>query len=89
MTHLLFAGHHYYPKGGIDDLVARGSIEELKQYFQTRAQDIADRRGGYIDNWGQIVDATTMLCVLRGEMAEEHATPEWEKVDPLTVDASV
>lgn len=68
MEYLLFAGHHYYPHGGIDDLQARGDIEYLKAYFLEHAAEIANE--SYIDNWGQIVDAITLRCVLVGEV--EH-----------------
>lgn len=67
MTHLLFAGHNYYPNGGIADLFARGTIEDLKKYFQENAEAISGS-GGYIDNWGQIVSADTLECVLLGEL---------------------
>lgn len=70
MTHLLFAGHKYYPDGGIADLVARGTIDELKKYFQENAKAIAGP-GGYIHNWGQIVNAETLECVLWGELSDD------------------
>lgn len=73
MTHVLFAGHNYYPKGGIDDIVARGTVDELKVYFQAHAKDIANY--SYVDNWGQIVDAATLECVLWGEC---ESTPDLE-----------
>ena len=76
MTHLLFAGHAYYPAGGIDDLVARGTVDELKRYFEEHAQEIADRTNRYVDNWGQIVDASTMECVLRGEIGRGSRSGE-------------
>lgn len=67
MTHLLFAGHNYYPKGGIDDLVSSGTVDELKDYFQKNSKKIASA-SGYINNWGQIVNPETMLCVLWGSL---------------------
>ena len=90
MTHLLFAGHSCYQRGGIDDLVARGTVDELKVYFQDNAKRIA-RDGGYIRNWGQIVRVDTLECVLWGELDNEindlsepglatwHDTPPYER----------
>ena len=90
MTHLLFAGHSCYPRGGIDDLVARGTVDELKVYFQDNAKRIA-RDGGYIRNWGQIFRVDTLECVLWGELDNEindlsepglatwHDTPPYER----------
>ncbi len=70
MTHVLFAGHRFYPNGGIDDLVARGTVDELKAYFQAHAKDIAGY--SYVDNWGQIVDAATLECVAWGRCESTH-----------------
>lgn len=76
VTYLLFAGHSYYPKGGIKDLRARGTVEELKAIFLRDAKKIAD--GQYIDNWGQIVNASTLEVVLEGRVertANSYSTP--------------
>lgn len=62
-THALFAGHHYYPGGGMNDLCAQGSVDELKLYFKRHKQKIAG--DSYIDNWGQIV------CIGTFEVFEE------------------
>lgn len=86
MTHVLFAGHCYYPQGGISDLVARGSVDELKSYFQNNAKKIA--RGNYIDLWAQIVRSDTLECVLWGELSHvagnlsETVEPEWHETPP-------
>ncbi|MCH7696295.1 MAG: hypothetical protein IIB73_08390 [Proteobacteria bacterium] len=62
--YLLFAGHHYYPRGGIDDLRADAdSIKALEDWFFDNAIIIAKDGGGYIDNWGQIVEYKSMEIV--------------------------
>lgn len=74
---LLFAGHHYYPEGGIDDLKASGTIEECKAFFDTHRREIAD---GYVLNWGQIVRASDLAVMLRGEVKYDGA-PVWREPD--------
>lgn len=74
-SHLLFAGHHYYPRGGVQDLVARGTVEELKRYFQDNAKDIAE--DNYIDNWGHIVNGQSMLIEWYGELRTGKEIAEW------------
>ena len=60
--YLLFAGHNYYPKGGIDDFHGSfKSIMEAKEWFYTNLRVINDN---YIDHWGQIVERETLKCVL-------------------------
>lgn len=86
MTHVLFAGHRYYPQGGISDLVVRGTADELKSCFQYNAKKIA--RGDYINLWAQIVRADTLECVLWGELSHaegnlsEPGEPEWYESPP-------
>lgn len=65
MRYLLFAGHDYYPDGGIDDLRHQAdTIDELKQYFKDNHRDISGH--SYTSNWGHIVDAETFKVALRG-----------------------
>lgn len=73
MKHLLFAGHNFYPKGGISDLVAIGELEDLQAHFLVNAKEIAN--GASIDNWGQIVKAETLECVLWGELGHVGSDP--------------
>lgn len=81
--YLLFAGHCYYPKGGMDDLVATGTIEELKEYFLVNARDIA--AGSYVHNWAEIVETKTLRVVLKGMVSalpnDIHSVgvPEWRE----------
>jgi hypothetical protein len=57
----LFAGHHYYPRGGADDFRCFGSSEEeLKRIYAENAAAWSRDDGGYPDPWGQIVDLRTM-----------------------------
>lgn len=64
--YLLFAGHNYYPDGGVRDLVASAdTVEELQQYFIDHAEEIAQ---SYINNWGQIVEHSSMEVVLSGQV---------------------
>ena len=52
----LFAGHRYYPEGGMDDF--RGefeSIEDAKRWYEDNEQLISG--DSYIDNWGHVVDS--------------------------------
>lgn len=65
MTYILFAGNRYYPQGGIFDICGRGTVDELKLYFQEHAKEIAVNN---IDNWGQIVEAETLKCVCFGTL---------------------
>lgn len=75
-THALFAGHHYYPSGGMQDLHMRGSIDELKAYFVACKDDVAD--GSYIDNWGQIVRLDTLDVVEKCWRWDGKGEPDWE-----------
>lgn len=91
MTHLLFAGHKFYPNGGISDLVAQGTPEELQAYFVDNAEAIAC--GNYIDNWGQIGNASTLQCEMKGlldgdpqildGLEPKQAQASWEVVSPV------
>ena len=76
MTHILFAGHHYYPAGGMHDLHMRGTVDELKAYFVACKGDVAN--GSYIDNWGQIVRADTLDIELRCGSWNGAGDPVWE-----------
>lgn len=62
--YFLFAGHCYYPFGGIDDLKFRGHLNACKRWFARNANIISD--SGSIDNWAQIVDSQTLKIVFCG-----------------------
>ena len=60
----LFAGDHYYPSGGMRDLVGRfDSVEEAVHFLTTHEDD-----EGYPlqYDWYQIVDLTTFAVVVDG-----------------------
>lgn len=81
--YLLFAGHRYYPRGGMKDLCFRGTQDECKKYFLLHAGDIAHE--SYIDNWGQIVDMSTLEIIAYGALDHalgtitEAGVPRWVK----------
>lgn len=62
----LFAGHHYYPQGGVYDWRGFGdTIDELMSRFSKNGAAWAtDAGGSYVDAWGHIVDMDTMQIVL-------------------------
>ena len=82
--YLLFAGHNYYPRGGVGDLVTSAdTVEELQQYFVDHAYDIAN--DGSIDNWCDIVEHSTMKSVLKGKVEsagryDVPGEPKWFEV---------
>jgi len=60
--YLLFAGHRYYPEGGIADYWGSwNSTSEANNWFHNNSKVIS--RGNYIDNWGQIVDRDTFEII--------------------------
>lgn len=59
----LFAGHRYYPRGGAFDFRAFGTVEELKELYEAKADEWSDEAGSYPEPWGQIVDVTTMTVM--------------------------
>lgn len=74
--YLLFAGHHYYPNGGMSDLQARGDTPaHLMRHFKSNAKGIAG--ASYIDNWGQIVDTMTMKVVFAVDGWDGEGEPDW------------
>lgn len=71
--HHLFAGHNYYPAGGMDDLFHTGTLESCMDSFSSKREEIAHRHGGgYTDNWCQIVRASDMKVVMRGEVRDNR-----------------
>lgn len=65
MKYLMFAGHSYYPKGGIDDLVGLAdNIDDLKRMLERDTYKIAD--GDNIELWAHIVETATMKIVEKG-----------------------
>ena len=69
MKYLLFAGHNYYPEGGVKDYRMQGTVEECKKWFEEHKRDIS--AGSYVDNWAQIVDEETFDIVLYGRDYED------------------
>lgn len=66
MRYILFAGHNYYPCGGMRDMVFEAdTMDECQRYFADHARDIA--RCNDISNWGQIVERSTLKVVLYGK----------------------
>ncbi|WAX21880.1 hypothetical protein [Stenotrophomonas phage RAS14] len=45
--YLLFAGHHYYPEGGMDDF--KGKFETEEEAFE--AVNTHNKTSGYGDRW--------------------------------------
>jgi len=68
MEFVLFAGQCYYPMGGMDDIVFKGSMVECRDYF--KAHYIKEE--GYVDVWGQIVDPATFRIVESIFICEYH-----------------
>ena len=59
-TYILFAGHHYYPRGGIED--AQGSffsVDEAIMAFRIYIKDSKD----YVCHWGQIVERASLTTI--------------------------
>lgn len=53
-TIFLFAGHHYYPSGGINDFVASfDTKEEAEKYVQNKKETNSWRK-----EWYDVVDIT-------------------------------
>ena len=86
--YLLFAGHCHYPRGGVADFRKDSdSIDELKAHFSDIAKDIAKEQCSYIDNWGHIVESSTMKVISRGhadgdndpEKCGDLGEVEWKK----------
>lgn len=81
----LFAGHNYYPEGGVGDF--RGffqTVDHAQRAFIASAVDIAG--DSYIDNWGQIVDPSTMEVLYMGYVGYtgDYLTPgepKWWRLD--------
>jgi hypothetical protein len=59
----LFAGDHYYPCGGMEDLVGRyESLEAAREAFASRLMSVTD----FGQDWYQIVDLVSFEVVDRG-----------------------
>ena len=74
----LFAGHKFYPLGGMGDLVFIGTLAECRDYFETHDDVIAGRgNGGYVDNWGEIYDSAARAVVARGSTESTTRAVQW------------
>lgn len=58
--YLLFAGSDYYPEGGMKDYrFSHDTIEECEYFFFNDKELLAN----FSDNWGQIVEYSSMKVV--------------------------
>ena len=67
--YILFAGHHYYPRGGMFDFHTIDTLEACMEYFAKEKQRIAGH--SYCDNWGHIVDPKSLKIVRFGSCNEQ------------------
>jgi hypothetical protein len=59
---ILFAGHHYYPNGGVNDF--HGSFDTITDAKNWAAENIEKISGSsYIDNWCHIVVRDTFEII--------------------------
>ncbi len=64
---LVFAGDHYYPSGGVNDLVGDFATKEEATTEATKKHTYPDGSGSWSyadrDHWYQIVDYDTMKAI--------------------------
>jgi hypothetical protein len=68
MSYLLFAGEHYHPGGGADDLYAAfDEIDSAKIYFANLYRD-----DPHDIDWGHILDTGTMEIITRARVVSKQ-----------------
>jgi len=75
--YLLFAGHPYYPDGGVSDLIKYSDdISELMRYAE---DEIDSYVHSYHEAWAQIVRHSDMKIISTGQRPSYHENKwEWE-----------